>query len=158
MCIRKAVVLAGILCLLPALLWASSVSDLKALKPGTEDQPGAPGLLGLPTAGSLSLLDPMRFSMSQSYSVGFFSDGKSGQMQGMYLNTIKYRFTRPISLQFQVGYVRSSGLFGPQYTSASGQLFIPKFELRYQPTRSVLFTVRFQSWPQRAVSYSRWPY
>ena len=158
MFIRKAVVFTSILCLLPALLWGSSLLDLKELKPGTEDQQGTPGLLGLPAAGSLSLLDPTRFSMSQSYSVGFSSDGKSGQMEGMYLNTIKYHFTRPISLQFQVGYIRSSALFGSRYNSTSGQLFIPRFELRYQPTRNILFTVRFQSWPQRSTPYSLWAY
>ena len=159
MFIRKVVIYASVFCLLPALLWASSPSDLKALKPSMGDPSGTPGLLGLPgEAGRLSLLDPTRFSMSQSYSVGFSSDGKSGQMGGMYLNTIKYRFTRPISLQFQIGYVRSSALFGSQYSSTSGQFFIPNFELRYQPTKHILFTIRYQSLPQRSTSYSPWAY
>lgn len=147
---------AAVLCLLPTLLWGESAPDPKRVESPLQGQQTVQGPLSLPGSGSFSLLDPSRFSMSQSYSLGFTSDRKSGQMEGMYLNTIRYRFSRPLTLSLQIGYLRSSTLFGSRYGPATDRLVVPGFELRYQPTRSVLFTVRYQTWPLRSGSYAPW--
>ena len=154
------VVLASIIAisLLPAMLVGSSLSDVRESDPTRNVAASTPMLLGGPRLASLGLLEPERFSMSQKYILGFSSDGKSGRMQGMYLNTIRYHFARPLTLRLRLGYVGSSGLFGSGYGSAPGQFFIPEFELRYQPSRNVLFTVRYLSLPSGTAVLSPWAY
>ena len=144
--------------LLPAMLSGEGLSDVRESDPNKEAAAKVPMLFGGPRLGSLGLLEPERFSMSQRYILGFSSDGRSGHMQGMYLNTIRYRFARPLTLQLRLGYVGSSTLFGAGYGSDPGEFFIPEFELRYQPSRNLLFTVRYLSFPPGTFVVSPWAY
>jgi hypothetical protein len=47
---------------------------------------GGSTALGLDEKGPGSLLDPSRFSMHQSYSMSYMSDGRNSDMTGLYLN------------------------------------------------------------------------
>jgi len=67
----------------------------------------------------------------------------------MYLNTISYEFTIPLSIQLKVGYVHDpSMLFCPSEGSVQGgRLFIPDFQITYRPKQNVVFQLRYQMVP-----------
>ena len=112
---------------------------------------GAVSLKGLqsPSSSLKGLLNPDRLSMSQSYTMSFLSSGKFSALNGLYLNTINYRFSAPVSLQVQFGYIHSlSGRFSTTGTSFSGgQFFIPKLEITYRPFKNMTITVGHEVLP-----------
>ncbi len=94
--------------------------------------------LTLPQTGLRGgLLDPNRFSMSQSYSIGFFSDGKSGVTTGLYTNYITYNFSSPLTLKVKLGYLHDpSMLFRSSSSSGAAGLFLPEVRLIYNPSEN----------------------
>ncbi len=105
---------------------------------------------------SLSLLDPNRFSMSQSYSLMFLSDGKRSQTSGFYLNRLIYQFSAPISLKLEMGYLHSSFL-GEGKSAAPAGKFFPALELLYQPSRNFSLRLQYRVLPSLR-SFCRYPY
>src|SRR4030042_3511774 len=65
----------------------------------------AAGLRLKPSGFLNALLDPGKFSMEQSYSVAFASSGARSMNQGLYLNTMKYKFSDPLFAQVRIGYL-----------------------------------------------------
>jgi len=69
------------------------------------------------------LLSSPKFSMSQSYSISYFSVGRQGFSQGLYLNTMNYRVQRAMlnyrpsdKISFTIDYqVMPSYLYSPYY-------------------------------------------
>jgi len=132
------------LLLFPAWVWAGIGMEKTGLSEGLHPDEGKQVLGLTPNRfGSLGLLDPERFHMSQSYSMSFFSDGKHSSSAGMYLNTMTYQFSMPISMRLQVGYMHDpSVLFGgPGDALGGGQLFIPNFDVVVRPTKYM--TIQF---------------
>ena len=91
----------------------------------------------------MSLLDPERFSMRNSYSMSFSSMNGSGSLIGTYINSMEYRFNSPVIMRMKVAYQSQTGhLFGnsnaytgnPNYSD--GRVFIPSFDLIYQPFKN----------------------
>jgi hypothetical protein len=91
----------------------------------------------------LSLLDPDRFSMQQNYIMSYSSGGTAGGLMGMYINSMEYRFNAPLILRLKVAYQTQTGmLFGRKdpvngsYQNNQGRLFIPSFDVIYQPFKN----------------------
>ncbi|MBN1294412.1 MAG: hypothetical protein JXB48_21425 [Candidatus Latescibacteria bacterium] len=91
----------------------------------------------------LSLLDPERFTMKHQYMMSFSSTGGNGSLMGMYLNTMEYRFNMPLIMRVKVAYQsQSAQLFGNssgysgQPNVDEGRVFIPSFDLVYQPFKN----------------------
>jgi len=100
--------------------------------------------------GSGGLLDPARFSVSHSYSMNF-SSNSSGQSStdGLYLSTLKYQFSVPVTLSLDMGYAHQPGMLFSKgqslyqnQNSNFGAFVIPRLELNYKPFKNTL--VRFQ--------------
>lgn len=96
---------------------------------------------------SLIGLDPSRFRMSQSYQMGYMSMGGQGFSQGLYLNTISYQFSIPLTLSLQWGLANQpfSGV-GLSPIMKSGP-FISGARLQYQPSQKTTIQLEFRQLP-----------
>lgn len=111
---------------------------------------------------SLSLLDPNRFSMKQSYMVNFSLTGGNGGVMGMYINSMEYRFNAPLILRLKVAYQTQTGMvFGQKdrYTglpnNAQGRLFVPSFDLVYKPFKNTTFGISYRDYSGMSNMYGR---
>ncbi|RPI02829.1 MAG: hypothetical protein EHM72_03165 [Calditrichaeota bacterium] len=106
-------------------------------------------------------LDPSRFSMTQSYSMSYLSSGGKGFTQGVYLNTLQYQFSIPLTLTLQVGMAHQP--FGG--TGASPMLkdgiFVSGAQASFRPTQNTLVQFEYSRRPLSTFSgyspfYSGW--
>ena len=140
-----------ILCMLGVFLAASVLAQTPPSQSSVLD----PSKLGLKPKGFLdNLLDPNKFSMSHSYSLSFFNMGNQSVNQGLYLNTMTYRFSDPLMMQVAIGYVHQPfGGFQNQ-EGQNGKMFVQRAKLQYKPSKNMSFTIDY-----RAVPYSMYsPY
>ena len=100
---------------------------------------------------SMSLLDPDRFSMKQSYIGGFSSNGGSGGVMGMYINSMEYRFNAPLIMRLKVAYQTGTGtVFGHKDSftglrqNSQGRLFVPSFDVVYKPFKNTTINVSYR--------------
>lgn len=96
------------------------------------------GLLGL---------DPSKFSMSHSYSIAFGGGNGLSYNSGLYLNTMRYQISNPLSLHLQIGFQHQP--FGNQVGNVSldNQLFISRAGLEYKPTKNMGLYLEFSQTP-----------
>ena len=118
-----------------------------------------PSRLGLKPKGFLdNLLDPNKFSMSHSYSLSFFNVGNQSVSQGLYLNTMNYRFSDPLFLQVRIGFAHQPfGGLG-QNNGVNGNLFLQRARLQYKPSDKMTLTIDYQQLPSRMYSPYGYPY
>ncbi len=102
---------------------------------------------------SMSLLDPERFSMKQTYMMNFSSTGGDGGIMGMYINSMEYRFNAPLILRLKVAYQTQTGMmfgqrenYGGPYRNEQGRLFIPSFDLVYTPFKNTTFGISYRDY------------
>jgi len=122
--------------------------------------PGIQKGLTLPDGGLRGgLLDPGRLSMSQSYSIGFFSNGKSGVLRGLYTNYITYKFSSPLTLKIKLGYLHDPSMLF-RSSSAPGGIFLPEVRLIYNPSRNFRIDFIYSVVPALRnpayIGYRRW--
>ena len=108
----------------------------------------------------LSLLDPNRFSMKQSYMANFSSSGGNGGVMGMYINSMEYRFNAPLIMRLKVAYQTQAGmLFGSKDSftglrqSNQGRLFVPSFDIVYQPFKNTTVNISYRDYSGMANPY-----
>ncbi|MFO7891680.1 MAG: hypothetical protein R6V04_15235 [bacterium] len=99
------------------------------------------------------LLKPENFNMSHSYSISYYSMGGSAFSQGLYLNTLNYKFADPVMMQVRFGYLHHPfGMGGVNSkNSTNGQFFIQRAMFKYQPSKNINFTIDFQQIPQTMI-------
>ncbi len=112
-------------------------------------------LLYRPTGLFAGLLDPSKFHMSQSYSLSFFSYGKAMLNQGLYLNTISYRFSNPLWMQVQIGYLHQPFGQSAGVMSSNGKLFLHRASVVYTPSDKFTVVFDYQSMPVLFSPYLR---
>ncbi len=104
-------------------------------------------------AGNLLGLDPSRLHIQQSYSMSYLSMGGQGATQGVYLNTVSYQFSLPLSLSLQWGIAHQP--FASRFSNSSmwtSGPFLSAAQLTYQPKPNMLLQFNFQQAPY-AVPY-----
>jgi hypothetical protein len=114
----------------------------------TESNVFNPSSLLKQPAGLLdNLLSSSKFSMSHSYSVSYLSMGSQGFTQGLYLNTMNYRFSDPLLMQVRIGYLHQP--FGRKGISenSNGTLFVQRAMLQYKPSNNFSIRIDYQSLP-----------
>lgn len=98
------------------------------------------------------VIDPSRFKMTQSYSLSFFSGGSRSFNQGLYLNTMQYQLSDPLTAVLQVGYLHQplggAGLTG----SSAGRFFISGASLEYKPSNGTRLFFDYQQTPAASIS------
>ncbi|NLP09549.1 hypothetical protein GX408_04025 [bacterium] len=138
----------GFISLIMLLLPAWSVSQYR-----TQPTADLRSLLQAPAsveraAGNLLGLDPSRLQIQQSYSMSYMSMGGQGVTQGVYLNTVSYQFSLPLSLSLQWGIAHQpfASRFQNSVLLNSGP-FLSAAQLTYQPKPNMLLQFNFQQVP-----------
>ena len=151
--IKKIFLIICLLFLFPALslsqirnqLPASDVGDM--MRSAVYNAYGKPGFLGF---------DLSKLKFSHSYSLAFSSFGGGNSLtRGLYLNTISYEFSIPLSLSMQWGFTHQPFQTGFNNANLGSQIFLSGAELRYQPSRNTLLKLQFYQTPR---GYLRSPY
>ena len=122
---------------------------LGQFKSDAEHKPAVSESLVRPDNGGLLLgfLDPNNFSMHQSYTLSYSSFGGHGLSLGVYTNSIFYRFSAPLDVQFDVSVVHSPfGGFGAAANSLSG-VYLSRAELNYHPSNNIWLQIQFRQLP-----------
>jgi hypothetical protein len=142
-----------LLLLFPVLAFAQLKQDAqvdmaKALTQPTTKIQGLVGLLGL---------DPAKFSMSQSYSLSFVTGGGHTYNQGLYLNTMRYQFSNPLSMYLQLGFVHQPfGNLGEENLKQGSDVFVSGAGLEYKPSENFKLQLEFSQQPRSYYPY--YPY
>lgn len=98
-----------------------------------------------------NLLNPDKFNISHSYSISCFNFGNQTMSQGLFLSTLNYKFSNPLTMQIKVGFLNQP--FGGFNSSGSNNtIFLQRAMLKYQPSANMTFTVDFQQIPQGMVA------
>ncbi len=110
-----------------------------------------------------SFLNPDKFHMSQSYSYTMSSFGGASIGQAMYLNTMSYQISNPLSVSLQWGYLMNQTSGGDKamgFNSGlpfNNGLFISGAQLKYNPSPNTEFKIEFRQLPYNPY-YRRLPY
>ena len=96
-----------------------------------------------------SLFDLSRFEMHHSYSISYFSSGGQGTTIGMYINSIRYRISNPLTLNVSLAWMHQPGnlLARDRGTPTDYGSIYPSFSLEYRPSSSFLLQVEYRSVP-----------
>ena len=113
------------------------------------------GGLGSGSLSGLSLLDPSKLSMSQSYTLSYSSSGNEKTMVGLYMNTLNYRFSDPLSLTVHVGYMHQPFANANSSSLISNSALLSGFELEYKPWKNFFLKIEYGSLPLRYHPYGR---
>jgi len=145
---------------------------MPAICPAQESAPDHPIGLTLPgmsasilpgaaASRGLSLLDPGRFDMSQSYGVMYsFSSGqKDGDLLGLYRNRLSYRFTPRLNVQLGLGFLHRPLANQSENSAIRNQALMTAFQVDYRPFDSIFIHFSYQSLPGIGSRYMRrdWP-
>jgi hypothetical protein len=149
---KKGWLLVCILALLPALLFAEGA--------GTA---GRTGLIWPDSGGDIwpgmgrgiSLLDPQRLQMSQSYSLVYSSRGKSGDLVGLYQNWLSYRISPNFKVGVNLGYFHRPIAGLPQGAAVRHQALLTAFQMDFKPFDNLFIQFNFRSQP--AIDYRHSP-
>jgi hypothetical protein len=96
-------------------------------------------------AGLGSIFDPSRFSMRQSFTMGYASSGKSSLLSNTYCNSMNYRISPKLEMKLDLAYSYLPAAFNRssyRLNNSSQGVFLPSFGLKYQPSSS--FTIQFE--------------
>lgn len=113
----KKLVMAAFVLALPALLWAQS-GDSPSMRVNDYLRSGSGLGLGLNTFG---FLDPSRMTFQHSYSMSYMTSGGQGVMRGLFMESIGYRLSNPLSLTLNLGFMHQPySSFGPDGLTRAG--------------------------------------
>lgn len=112
------------------------------------------------SVSGFSFLNPNRFAMHQSYSMGISSGSFGSSSAGLYLNTLSYKLADPLTLSADVGFYtplyNSTGAFsrsGFQDPRAGSSLIFPHVGLEYKPTQNTTFSLHLFNGPDAYKAY-----
>ncbi|RJP80913.1 MAG: hypothetical protein C4524_02695 [Candidatus Zixiibacteriota bacterium] len=116
-----------------------------------------------PTLQPLGIFDPSRMTFSHSYSMSYFTSGGQGAMRGLFMETIGYRLSNPLSLTLNLGYLHQPySSSGPDGLTQGGQ-FVGGAALTWRPNRNMFLQLEVANYPQNGLYgynpyWSRFPY
>ena len=111
--------------------------------------------LGIPT-NMVSLLDPSRLHMSHSIQMGYFSTGGVSASRGMYLNSLTYDISRPLSVTTHLGIQFQPSGPAEWNPANSGNQFVGGAELNWHPARN--FFLHVSAFRGMVPDYNRYGY
>ena len=119
-------------------------------------QPQKPDLLRSPLQSEqgLSLIAPSRFSFHNSYTLSFFSNGRQGNLLGLYLGSVNYQIAKPLEVTVNLGYLHQPQNFVSRnrLSGLQGQI-LPSIRLDFRPSENFFFRIDVGSYP----AWSRTP-
>lgn len=90
--------------------------------------------------------DPSRFSMHQSYSLSYMSIGGQGLSLGVYTNSMYYKISGPLDVQFDVSLQHSPFSSFGNSKDLSG-MYLSRVQLNYRPAENMLLQVQYRQLP-----------
>ncbi len=110
----------------------------------TNGQPRAKSI-----AGFLGL-DPSRFQMTQSYTLGVMSIDGTAISQGVYLNSMTYNFSIPLTFNIEWGVRMNPMQAGnnPTFPGLNNGLFLSGASLEYKPSKNLQIGVHYSTYQQ----------
>jgi hypothetical protein len=148
MLLKKICLLALLLALMPATPFAGG--DAQDTHAGL----AMPGLGQSQFSGAgqgLSLLDPQLLDISQSYGLVYSTDGRNGDLIGLYQNLLSYRLSPRLNLKFNLGYYHQPFAASSAASGLNRQALMTAFQLDFQPFDNVFIRFDYQSLP--AIDY-----
>jgi hypothetical protein len=119
-------------------------------------------LSGGASVGGLSLSNPSRFSMQQSYSVSAMASGAGSMSSGLYLNTVSYRVSDPLVLSMDFGIHTPMHSSYPGFEGNSGadasSFVLPRFGLEYRPNERFTLNLEVFNGPDAWKAYGYHPF
>lgn len=105
----------------------------------------------------LGFLDPSRMTFSHSYTMSYLSAGSEGVMRGLFMETIGYRLSDPVSLTLNLGYLHQPySTYGPEGISKSGA-FVGGAALTWRPRDNMFLHFEVANYPS-SYGYGYYPY
>jgi hypothetical protein len=85
------------------------------------------------------LLDPTRMHMSNSLSMGYVSGNGVSASRGLYMNTLDYQISRPLSVTTHLGYQFQPRGPAEMNPANNGSQFVGGADLNWRPTNNSVF-------------------
>ncbi|MFH1861849.1 MAG: hypothetical protein ABH878_03460, partial [bacterium] len=96
---------------------------------------------------TLGFLDPSRLSFSHSYTMTYMASGNDGVARGLFMETIGYQLSRPVTLTFNVGYLHQPySSYGPDGPLQSGT-FVGGAALTWRPSDNMFLHFEVANFP-----------
>jgi len=92
-------------------------------------------------------IDMSRFFMSHSYSMSYMSMGGQGFTQGLYLNTMSYQFTIPLTVSLQLGMAHNPFQGNKTANILQNGFFLSGAQVRYKPSKNTTIQLDFRQMP-----------
>ena len=102
---------------------------------------------------SLIGLDPTRFSMRHSYSLSFGTSAAGSYNVGLYLNTMRYRLSDPLTVHLQFG-LQHSPMGGEFGNGVKSQVFISSAGMEFKPAENLKLQLEFSQRPNSYYYYN----
>lgn len=116
-------------------------------KSGTPATTGVSSSVMRPSDGLLfGWLDPSRLTMRQSYSLSYSTFGGQGLSMGTYTNSLAYRISGPLDVQFDVSVLHSPFGLPGNMPDFSG-VYLTRAQLNYRPTENMWLQIQFRQLP-----------
>ena len=101
------------------------------------------------------LLDPAKFDMKQSLSMSYQSNGKQSLMSNMYVNTLSYQISKPLSMKIHLGVAHSPSAFSNVLESDETH-FLPGLELTYKPSKNFIIHFEYNTYSKIGTNKGLW--
>jgi len=101
------------------------------------------------TSRGLSLLNPERLQMSQSYGmmVSYSSGQGKGDLLGLYQNMLSYRFSPRLNVQVGLGFLHRPLATFSENSAIRNQALMTAFQVDYRPFDNIFIHFSYQSLP-----------
>ncbi|HDH58279.1 MAG TPA: hypothetical protein ENF16_06685 [Bacteroidetes bacterium] len=140
--------------IIPLLAWSQSDDTSVSSKFSEYLRSGTNTGLGIQSFG---LLDPSRMTFSTSYSMSYFSSGGEGVMRNLFMETIGYRLSDPVSLTFNLGYLHQPySSYGPDGVFQEGS-FVGGAALTWRPAKNMFLRLEVANYGA-PYGYNYYPY
>jgi hypothetical protein len=146
---RSAIILAASLCVMSSMALAQENAATTSIG-NFNGAPRAGDLLAPAKQTGFSLLDPSRLNISHSYMMSYFSGGGRSGSVGLYMSTLQYQLSRPLSLRVGLGYLHQPlGFLSSSANTVENQI-LPNFRLDFRPSENFHFMVDYMTIPSSA--------
>ncbi len=100
-----------------------------------------------PQSGLFNIFDNPNLDMSHSFSMAFSSSSRGSVLQQMYMNSIRYRLSNPLSLNLRLGYLQQPySSYEGGFTNDNGA-FMGSANLMYRPAKNVFISFGISNIP-----------
>lgn len=107
-----------------------------------------------PTGIGFSLLDPARLQIHHSYSMSYFSGGGQSGSIGLYMSTLQYQFSKPLTLRVGLGYLHQPlGFLNENMVGPEGGRILPNVQLDFRPSENMLLRFDYRTVPVSTYDY-----